>query len=93
MDLNMQQNIKLVTQNPSKKDEILNSDWAKLFSKYRFILGARMKNLPVYDINLTGDAADDKLKTKLSVVTSTGAIDNSRGEHSFELLKKLSKLI
>lgn len=82
---------KLVAQNPSKKDAILNSDWAKLFSKYRFVLGARMKNLPVYDINLTGDAADDKLKTKLTVTTSEGTIDNSKGEHSFAVLKKLSK--
>jgi len=82
----------LVSQNPSKKDEIMRSKWAVLFNKYRFVLGGRMKNLPVYDINLTDDPTFDKKKTKLMFASPDGLVDNSDGSQSFELLKKLSKI-
>lgn len=82
---------KLIAQNPSKKEEILNSNWARMYSKYRFVLGARLKGLKSYDINYTGEVASDKKKTKISIPSANGPIENSRGEHSFEVLKKLAK--
>ena len=81
----------LVKQNPEKKNEIINSYHGKLISKYRFVLGGRMKGLPVYDINETGDPERNNKKTVIKIKTNEEDIENSRGEYSYERLLKLSK--
>lgn len=81
----------LVRQNPEKKNEIINSYHGKLISKYRFVLGGRMKGLPVYDINETGDPERNNKKTVIKIKTNEEDIENSRGEYSHERLLKLSK--
>lgn len=82
---------KLVAQNPEKRD-LIERKYNKIISTYRFILGARMKGLNVNDINLTGDTKFDNKSEKNGEILINGeTIDNTMGQYSFEVLRRLTK--
>lgn len=81
----------LVRQNPSKESEILKK-YGPLYSNFRFVLGARLKTLPLYDVNNTEIEAFDAVVEKNMVTTAEGVVDNTNGEYSYNLFKKAVKL-
>ena len=82
---------KLVAQNPEKR-ELIEQKYSKLISTYRFVLGARMQGKNVNDINLTGDARfDNKTELNREDLINGETIDNTMGQYSFEVLRRLAK--
>jgi hypothetical protein len=82
---------KLVAQNPEKRD-LIEQKYSKLISTYRFVLGARMQGKNVNDINLTGDTRfDNKTEANREDLINGETIDNTMGQYSFEVLRRLAK--
>lgn len=85
---------RLIAQSPSEKEAILK-EFGPLYSQYRFMLGARLKGEKLSDINESGLTEYDDITVKNTVKKKTidGVIqeENTAGEYSYELLKKLVK--
>lgn len=87
--------INLVTAQEKTKEgkEELIEEFGNLYSQYRFILGAKIQNKKVFDINLTGND-DYNFMSELNeyVDSLTGeVIDNTDGKVSNQLLRKIVK--
>lgn len=74
------------------KDE-LTEELTNLYKQYRFILGAKLQNKEVFDINLTGNPKNDfKSKANKYVDSLTSEeLDNTNGQVSNDLLRKTVK--
>ena len=82
---------KLVSQNPAMKDAII-AKYGPMISSFRFVLGARMKGLSVMDINLSGDIKNDNKQSPNTInLINDEKIDNTMGQHSFDVLRKIVK--
>jgi hypothetical protein len=74
------------------KDE-LTEELNDLYKQYRFILGAKLQNKEVFDINLTGDENYNFMSEENDYVDSltTDVLDNTNGQVSNDLLRKIVK--
>ncbi len=82
---------KLIAQKPESKDAIL-AKYNEKYTKFRFVMGGRMKGIPIYDLNYTGDPRNDnKQNVNIIRLINEDQIDNSLGQHSFERLKAIVK--
>jgi len=84
----------IINQNEKTKASALDikQKYGDMFNAYRFMLGARMKGYQADDINLTGDSRYDNRATKNPYnLTGVGYVDNTSGQYSYQILKKLVK--
>ena len=76
---------------PNREQEFIKTKGA-LISQYRFMLGARGTGETIYDINTTDNTQYDKQLLPNKVMQNeTDILDNSLGQVSLEVLKKLVK--
>lgn len=76
---------------PNREQEFIKTKGA-LISQYRFMLGARGTGETIYDINTTDNAQYDKQLLPNKVLQyEADPLDNSLGQVSLEVLKKLVK--
>ena len=71
----------------------LSDELTNLYKQYRFILGAKLQNKEVFDINLTGNPKNDfksKANKYLDSLTSE-ELDNTDGQVSNDLLRETVK--
>jgi hypothetical protein len=71
----------------------LTEELNDLYKQYRFILGAKLQNKEVFDINLTGDENYNFMSEENDYVDSltTDVLDNTNGQVSNDLLRKIVK--
>ena len=77
---------------PDKAEQI-NKILGPLYSNYAFVLGGRLqKGVEIFDINKTDNPKfnNSKAEIKLKQLDDT-QVDNTNGQHSLEILKKLVK--
>jgi len=86
-------NIVTAQEKTEEGKEGLIKEFSDLYKQYRFILGAKLAGEEVFDINLTGDKDYDyNAKQNFHVDSlTTEAQDNTNGEVSYELLRKVVK--
>jgi len=81
----------LIKKNPGKEKQVLEQ-YSNLVSQYRFMLGARLNNETVNDINNSGNAAyKGKVLPNKVKQYEADPLDNNLGQVSVEVLKKLVK--
>lgn len=82
---------KIVSQKPELK-ELIVAKYGDMITKFRFVMGARMKGIPTYDLNYTGDPLNDnKQNVNIIRLINEDKIDNSMGQYSYDRLKALVK--
>lgn len=73
---------------PEKYDAIVKK-YGPLFTKYQFVMGAKMDGKEIFDINLTGlEKYDQKTYSKIIKLIDGTEIDNNKGAYSLEVLEK-----
>ncbi len=83
---------KIINSIPAEKTELrekFTSKYKNLFTNYSFILGGRMKDYQIYDLNETNDVSKDGkvYKTKNRVNSTDDLEDNTYGAVSLQILK------
>jgi len=78
------------TDNEQIKQSLIE-EFSDLYNQYRFVLGARLKGLSVFDINHTGsvDYSTQVLKNEYKDALLNKSEPNGLGEYSYETLKKI----
>ena len=81
----------LIRQKPSAEATII-AKYGPRYANFRFVLGARAKGLPVFDVNYTEKEELNGVVEKNTVVgPDNNPLDNTLGNYSKELLKKSVK--
>jgi hypothetical protein len=82
-----------ISEDDTEKQALLKKLFYNKFSQYRFILGARMRGVVVYDLNDTTNPGLDKkiYKNKYRRNANEAVKDNTNGSESYEQLKKAVK--
>jgi hypothetical protein len=86
-------NIVTAQENTQEGKDELTEELNDLYKQYRFILGAKLQNKEVFDINLTGDENYNFMSEANDYVDSltTDVLDNTNGQVSNDLLRKTVK--
>lgn len=86
-------NVVTAQENTQEGKDELTEELNDLYKQYRFILGAKLQNKKVFDINLTGDENYNFMSEANDYVDSltTDVLDNTNGQVSNDLLRKIVK--